>query len=97
MFKRFFDIIFNIEHFNPHGMKPYDLSRKIKGNINSKEIMIFKAKSISNDQWYIQMMISDNEKFKDFKYHDHIEVTGEPNLFTLLMKGNELIDKWLQK
>lgn len=97
MFRKFFDIIFNIDTLNPHGLKPYDLSRKIKGEVDGKKVMIFKARSTNSNEWYIQLMVSDKGKFEDFKYQDHTLVSGEPNLFTLLSKGNELINKWLEE
>jgi hypothetical protein len=96
MLNKFYEIIFQIEQFNPHGVKLYDMSRKLKGEINGKKVIIFKAKAMNGDEWYVQMMVSDKGKYEEYKYEDHLLVNGNPNIFTLLSKGNLLIDKWLE-
>jgi hypothetical protein len=96
MLSRFYKLIFKVSYLNPHGFEPYDLSSKLKGEINGNRIVILRAKDYSSNQWIVQLMSSGTDRYDRYKYVDHVFVSREPGIFLLLFKGNSLVSKWLE-
>lgn len=93
MLNKFYDILLTIDYFNPYGFKSYDMNRKLKAVINDKKVIVFGAKGMDND-WYVQMVLSDNGKFDDYKYNNHVKVGSKPTIFTILQEANKMVENW---
>jgi len=92
MLEKIYNILFKIESLNPYGLKAYDGDRKLKGILKDKKIIVSSCKN-HNQVWCVQMLLSENQKFDDYRYENHVEVGHYANLLYMLFLSNKMIQE----
>ena len=90
MLEKLYALLLNIKWLNPYNLKPYDCNRKLKGIFKNKKVIISSCKD-HNQEWCIQMLLSKNEKYSDYRYEDHVNVGGDPSLLYMLYFANKMV------